>query len=161
MLRDEFGLDGVASVVEIGRGGPKIQNSSGALEARNAANNAYAQLRVADATSANDALAFEQLAAVNPQVGTTFTPAITDAFKLVTLSNASPITFTIPLNASVPFVVGTRIDCVQLGAGKVTFACAGTLNSKGANKSISAQYVGVTIVKTATDTWVLIGDLIA
>jgi hypothetical protein len=35
------------------------------------------------------------------------------------------------------------------------------IKSKLSNKSISAQYVGVTLIKELTDTWYLIGDLIA
>lgn len=98
----------------------------------------------------------------NAQTGTTYTLVLSDAGKLVTLSNASAIALTIPTNDSVAFPVNTRIDLAQLGAGKVTVGGAGvTINSKSGNKSIGAQYVGATLVKTATDTWLLLGDLIA
>jgi hypothetical protein len=100
---------------------------------------------------------------INAQTGTTYTFVLSDAGKLVTLNNASAITVTIPLNSSVAFPIGTHIDCMQLGAGKVTFSPTSgvTLNSKSSNKSIGAQYVGVTLVKINTDTWVLFGDLVA
>lgn len=70
---------------------------------------------------------------------------------------------TVPTNASVAFPVGSQIDCSQVGAGKVTFAPAGgvTINSQAGNLSIAARYVGVSLVKTATDTWLLLGNLIA
>jgi len=99
---------------------------------------------------------------INAQTGTTYTFVLSDAGKLVTFNNASAITVTIPANSSVAFPIGTHIDCMQLGAGKVTFSPASgvTLNSKNGNKSISAQYVGVTLVKIGTDTWVLLGDLV-
>lgn len=105
---------------------------------------------------------------INAQTGTTYTFALADGSAaggnpLVTASNASAQTYTVPTNASVAFPVGTQIDLMQQGAGKVTLAGAGgvTINSKGANLSISAQYVGVSLIKTATDVWTLFGDLIA
>ena len=105
---------------------------------------------------------------INAQSGTTYTFALADGSSaggnpLVTASNSSAQTYTVPTNASVAFPVGTQIDVMGQGTGKVTIAAAGgvTINSKGGNLSISAQYVGVSLVKTATDTWTLLGDLIA
>ena len=98
---------------------------------------------------------------INAQVGTTYTLVLTDSGKLVTLTNALAIAVTIPTNAVVPFLVGTRIDLLQGGAGKVTFSGVGvTIKSKSSNKSIGAQNVAVSLIKEATDTWYLIGDLI-
>ena len=98
---------------------------------------------------------------INNQTGTTYTFVLTDASKLVTFGNAAAITVTIPTNANVAFPIGTQIDCVQVLAGKVTFGGANvTINSKGGNKSIAAQWVGVTLIKTDTDVWSLVGDLI-
>jgi hypothetical protein len=101
---------------------------------------------------------------INGQTGTTYTFALTDAGKVVTFTNANAQTITVPKNSVVTFPVGTQIDCVGLGAGKVTFAPVDgdvTINSKGSNKAIGAQYVGVTLLKTDTNTWSLLGDLIA
>lgn len=99
---------------------------------------------------------------INAQTGTTYTLVLTDASKLITFDNAAAIAVTIPTNASVAFPIGTQIDCIQILAGKVTFSGASvTINSKGSNKSIGGQWVGVTLIKTATDTWSLLGDLIA
>ena len=98
---------------------------------------------------------------INAQIGTTYQLVITDVGKLITLTNASAIAVTIPTNAVVPFLVGTRIDLLQGGAGKVTFSGVGvTIKSKSSNKSIGAQNVAVSLIKEATDTWYLIGDLI-
>lgn len=106
--------------------------------------------------------------AINAQTGTTYSFVLTDGSNngnnpLVTASNASPQTYTVPLNSSIAFPVGSQIDVIQQGAGKVTFAPAGgvTINSQAGNLSIAAQYVGVSLIKTATDTWTLIGNLIA
>lgn len=100
---------------------------------------------------------------VNTQTGTTYTFLPADNGKLVTLNNGSAITATIDTNANQPLPVGTQIDILQLGAGKVTVAAAGdvTLYSKGSNKALAAQYVGGTLLKIDTDVWVLMGSLIA
>lgn len=99
---------------------------------------------------------------INSQVGTTYTFVLTDAQEMVTMSNASPITATVPTNASVAYPIGTQIDVVQIGVGKVTFVAAGgvTISSQGSQLSIAAQYVGVSLKKIATNTWILLGNLI-
>lgn len=99
---------------------------------------------------------------INAQTGTTYTLVLTDNSKLVTLTNDGAITVTVPTNASVAFPIGTQIDLVQGGAGAVTFAGAGvTINSKDGNKTTNGQYVGVSLIKTDTNTWLLLGDLTA
>ena len=47
-----------------------------------------------------------------------YTAAITDAGKTVTMDVASANTVTIPTNASVAFPIGSRFDIVQIGAGQ-------------------------------------------
>ena len=100
--------------------------------------------------------------ALNAQTGTTYTAVLTDASKLVTLTNGGAITLTIPANSGVAYAVGTKIDFAQLGAGQVTVAGAGgvTVNATPGLK-FRAQYSGATCIKTATDTWILVGDLSA
>jgi hypothetical protein len=99
--------------------------------------------------------------AANAQTGTTYTLVLADAGKLVTLSNASAITLTVPTNASVAYATGTQILLAQIGAGQVTVAAAGgvTVSSRGSALKIAGQYGMATIVKTATDTWILSGDI--
>jgi len=115
-------------------------------------------------TSGSVSLAFDYAvgnqAIENAQTGTTYTLVAADAGKMVTLTNASAITLTIPTNASVAFPVNTRIDLLQYGAGQVTVGGAGvTINSSGAKLKLTGQYSGASLWKKATDTWVLIGDL--
>ena len=99
--------------------------------------------------------------AVNAQTGTTYTLVLTDAFKTVTSSNGSAQTVTIPLNSSVAFSTGDRIDIVMLGSGttSVTGASGVTLNGvNGGTGAISAQFAAVSCLKIATDTWILMGN---
>jgi hypothetical protein len=98
---------------------------------------------------------------INQQNGTSYTLVLADAGKLVELSNAASIALTIPTNASVAFPVGTKVDLLQTGAGQVTVGGAGvTINSTPGLK-LSAQWAAASLVKRATDTWVLIGNLSA
>jgi len=101
------------------------------------------------------------LATINAQTGTTYTLALTDVAKIVTLSNASAITLTVPAESSVAWPDGTTIVLVALGAGTVTVTAGGgvTINSADSAVDIGAQYGAVTLVKYGTDTWLLFGNL--
>lgn len=90
-----------------------------------------------------------------------YTIALADSGKTVTVNSGSTVTITVPTNSSVPFAIGTRIDFVGLGSGTVAFGAASgvTINSKNSWLKLNAQYSGATIMKTDTNTWVLIGDL--
>jgi hypothetical protein len=101
---------------------------------------------------------------INAQTGTTYTTVLADNGKLVTQTNASPITTTIPPNSSVAYPIGAQLNVAQLGAGKVTFAQGAgvTIVSTGATASapaLRAQYSTATAVQTATDTWLVMGDI--
>ena len=98
---------------------------------------------------------------INAQTGTTYTFVLTDGGKLVTANNGSAQTYTVPPNSSVAFPTGTTITIIGIGAGKVTLAQGSgvTINSKDSEKAIDGQHASVTIIKTATDTWQLIGAL--
>ncbi len=98
---------------------------------------------------------------LNTQVNTTYTLVLEDLGKLVILDNPSPITVIVGKNENTPFTIGSRIDFIQKGIGKVTFIgdTGVTIKSKLNNKSISAQNVAVSLIKEDLDTWYLIGDL--
>lgn len=99
---------------------------------------------------------------LNAQTGTTYTLVADDKNKLVTLSNASSITLTVPTNASVPYAIGSQINIQQAGAGQVTVAgdTGVTVNSTPGLK-LRAQWSAATLIKTATNTWTMVGDLSA
>lgn len=90
-----------------------------------------------------------------------YTIQLSDAGKTVVMDSSSDTTVTIPTNASVPFIVGQRLDIIRYGTGNVTIGGTVTINSKNSNKKIAARYSGATLIKTDTDTWLLIGDLTA
>ena len=99
--------------------------------------------------------------AINAQTGTTYTAVLTDDGKLVTMSNASANTITIPPNSGVAFGIGTQINIAQLGAGATTIVAGSgvTLNSAGAKLKLDAQYAVATCVKTDTNAWFVVGNL--
>ena len=93
---------------------------------------------------------------INAQTGTTYTLVSGDLNKLVTLSNSSAITLTIP---SAVFTTGQEINIQQIGAGQVTVQGDGTSTFTGTGTKLRAQYSAATIVCTGTNTFTLIGDL--
>ena len=109
-----------------------------------------------------DAVATAMIA-INAQTGTTYTTVLADDGKLITCSNASAISVTIPPNSSVAYGIGTQLNFAQLLAGQVTLvAGAGvTLNSSGAKLKLKDQYAVATCVKTDTNTWFVVGNLSA
>jgi len=97
----------------------------------------------------------------NAQTGTSYTLVLTDANNaVVELSNTSAITVTVPLNSSVAFPIGSQIQLLQTNTGQVTVAGAGgvTVNANPGLK-LRGQWSFATLVKRATDTWVLVGDV--
>ena len=98
---------------------------------------------------------------INAQTGTTYTFVIGDAGKLVTSSNGSAQTFTVPPNSSVAYDVGTQFMVQNIGSANCTLAQGSgvTIQSKDSNKEIDGQYAAATLIKTATDVWSLIGAL--
>jgi hypothetical protein len=91
-----------------------------------------------------------------------------DAGKLLLASNSTTAgTVRIPTNASVPFAIGTQITILQTGSGQLTIQAAspGTtvVISNGASTpdpKCRVAYSPITCVKTGTDTWYAVGDIV-
>lgn len=92
----------------------------------------------------------------NAQTGTTYTLVAADLGKLVTLSNASAITLTIPPSV---FAAGNQIHIQQLGAGQVTIVGGSGITFTGTGTKLRAQYSAATIICTNTTTFTVLGDL--
>jgi hypothetical protein len=103
------------------------------------------------------------LLTTNAQTGTTYTLALTDANNtMVELSNASPIALTVPLNSSVAFPVGSQVNLLQTAAGQVTIAGDSGVTVNGTpGLKLRTQWSGASLIKRATNTWVLVGDVSA
>lgn len=92
----------------------------------------------------------------NAQTNTTYTLQASDVNKLVTLSNASGITVTIPNGI---FTTGQVVNIQAIGAGQVTIANDGTTTFTGTGTKLRAQYSAASIICTGTNTFTVIGDL--
>jgi hypothetical protein len=90
-----------------------------------------------------------------------YTLALTDINDLVEMNVATANNLTVPLNSSVAFPIGTKIDIVQYGAGQTTVVATGgvTVRSAGGALKIVGQYSAATLVKIGTDEWYLIGNI--
>jgi hypothetical protein len=105
------------------------------------------------------------LPATNAQTGTSYTLVLADNSKYVEMNNASANTLTVPLNSSVAFPVGTQITIIQTGAGTTTISPTAGVTvdyyslTGAATRTIKARWAAATLIKRATDTWVLIGNL--
>jgi hypothetical protein len=88
----------------------------------------------------------------NAQTGTTYSFLAADFTKLVTLSNASPVAVTLPLEATVPWPAGTTLRLLNQGAGLVTVAGDVGVTINGTPLTLG-QYKGANLIKTGTDTW--------
>ena len=100
--------------------------------------------------------------AFNAQTGTTYTLVLADAAnKLVTTSNASAVTVTVPPSV---FTAGNVINVQSIGVGLTSFAQGAgvTITSTGATSTapvLRARYSACSIICTASNTFTIIGDL--
>jgi hypothetical protein len=97
----------------------------------------------------------------NAQTGTTYTLVAADLGKLVTTSNASAVTVTVPPSV---FAAGNIINLQSIGVGLTSLAQGAgvTITSTGATASapkLRAQYSACTIICTASNTFTVVGDL--
>lgn len=113
-------------------------------------------------TSAEQNVLATSIIAINAQTGTTYTAQASDVGKLVTASNAAAIALTIPPSV---FAVGDQINIMQGtgGSGVVTITAGVgvTLNSNGAKLKTNGQYAIATVLCIASNTFVVLGNLVA
>lgn len=96
---------------------------------------------------------------LNAQTGTTYTLVATDLNKLVTLTNANPITLTVPNGV---FSAGDQIHLARLGAGAVTVASDGTsVIQPSTTLKLRVQYSAASLICTSANNFLLIGDITA
>ena len=95
---------------------------------------------------------------------TDYTAVLADQYQVLEIMNkATAIAFKIPTNASVAFPVGTAITVLNIGAGTCTISATTpattTILSAGATAASPtlAQYKSAVCIKTATDTWYVVG----
>lgn len=100
--------------------------------------------------------------AINVQT-TAYELVLADNGKMVEVLSSSPVTISIPTN-STAFAIGAQITVLQTGTGQVTFAATNsgttTVNATPGLK-LRAQWSSAVCIKRSTESWVVLGDLVA
>jgi len=95
-----------------------------------------------------------------------YTAVLADSYqKLVPMNKATAVAFKLPTNASAAIPVGSVITVLNKGAGLVTISAVTpgttTILSAGATTASPTlvQYKTAACIKTATDTWYVVGAI--
>lgn len=86
-----------------------------------------------------------------------YTLVNSDAGKVITMDSSSALTLTV--NSSLGLSVGQRIDIIQLGTGQVTVSASSTTVNATPGLKLRARYSGASLLCTASNTYILAGDL--
>jgi hypothetical protein len=97
---------------------------------------------------------------------TDYTAVSADQYQVLEIMDKSTaIAFNIPTNASVPFPIGTALTVLNIGAGTCTIKAvtSGTTTVLSAGGTAAqptlGQYKSAVCLKTATDTWYVVGAI--
>ncbi len=95
-----------------------------------------------------------------------YTPVLNEQYQaLIIMNKATAVNLTIPTNASVAYPVGTALTVLNIGAGACTIKAvtSGTTTVLSAGATAAqpslAQYKSAVCIKTATDTWYVVGAI--
>jgi hypothetical protein len=95
-----------------------------------------------------------------------YTAVLADQYQVLeSMNKATAIAYKIPTNASVAFPVGTVLTILNIGVGAVTISAvtSGTTTILSAGAVLAqptlAQYKTAACIKTATDTWYVVGGI--
>lgn len=147
------GLDSPLALADGGLGATTAAGGRGALGLANSSTTDNALVRFDGTTGqtqnsgvvVSDANEISGYAAnINAQTGTTYTLQASDMGKVVTLTNASAITVTLPNSLQ----AGFNCTCIQDGAGQVTFSAAGgaTLHNRLSQSKTAGQRAAVGLI---------------
>jgi len=95
-----------------------------------------------------------------------YTAVLADQYQVLEIMNkATAIAFNIPTDASVAFPIGTALTVLNIGAGVCTISAVTpgttTVLSAGATAASPtvAQYKTAVCIKTAANTWYVVGGI--
>jgi hypothetical protein len=133
-----------------------ITTTSSTTDAKIAWDTTNKQIQVGNGTSLLNFQPFN----VNTTAKTgAYTFVLSDANTLVQMNGA--YAFTVPLNATVAYPIGTQIHLIALTTGVTVAFTVGITSYATPGAKIRAAGSMATLIKLNTDTWVLAGDLIA
>jgi len=143
--------------------GVTVRKAAGATSTRVSSNIAGATVYIEDPRGDYDELENGGYARLNPmpgkisynvlRAGTAQTLSAAYIGKLNKLQSASPITLTIPANATDPIQAGVWIDFVVPGAGAVTISPAGGVTIQGATSIASGGWFSMMKLGDGGDAW--------
>jgi hypothetical protein len=113
--------------------------------------------------SASAAIDLGKLADVSTNAqAASYTLVLADKNKIVEMGVGSANNLTVPLKSCVAFPIGSQINILQTGTGQTTIVATGgvTIDATPGLK-MRARWSYATLIKRATDTWVLVGDISA
>ena len=103
---------------------------------------------------------------VNTAQTADYTAVLADAYQTITpMNKATAIAFKIPTNAAVAYPIGTVLTVLNINTGTCTISAVTpgttTVLSAGATAASPtlAQYKSAACIKTATDTWYVVGAI--
>lgn len=101
----------------------------------------------------------QPLRRVNGQTGTTYTITAGDLARLVSITNGSAITVTLPSNGAGGIFDGFECEVYQGGAGQITFSTSATLRNQSSHTKTAGQYAVVKLrFLASSNEWVLSGN---
>lgn len=131
-------------------------SASGGVQIGSTSNGTKGVITMLDSVNFNGKSIEGYTAKYNVQTGTSYTLVAADAGKIITISNGSAITLTVP--ASLP--AGFTCTVIQLGAGQITFtASSTTINNRQSYTKTAGQYAVATITQYTTNTFATAGDM--
>ncbi len=88
--------------------------------------------------------------------------SLTERDTIIEINKSTGTTLTIPTDATVNYPVGTTLDIIQTGSGQVTIAGAvGVTVNATPGLKLRTQWSSATLLKRASNTWLVFGDLTA
>lgn len=92
---------------------------------------------------------------------TDYSLTLDDSGSLIEMNVPIANTLIIPSNSLIPFDIGTKIDVIQYGIGRTSIIPSSGITIRSTNNwnKIGAQYGAVSLIKSNTNEWYLIGNL--
>lgn len=127
-------------------------------DAREAADRAHEFANLAQEYTESIKDQFGKYDSINNVTGTAYSIVSSDSGLLLTFGSATETTITLP-NDSVNIDIGSHIDIVRIGTGSVTLSPGVGVSINATGLSLRSQYSAASLVKVASNTWLVVGDI--
>lgn len=114
---------------------------------------------VSTAQAAADATKAPLRYTVSQNTATPYDITQSDETYFISHNSASAISVRIQPNATTAIAIGSKFDFSRIGVGTVTIAPQAGVTLLSTSTTLRAQYSAATLIKTAINTWQLMGDI--